>query len=108
VPAIAEALNLASLATTQPLRVPRPRAVSRDDFGPPGLRLSATLVEGGDPLDVPITWRVFRAGNEDTTPVQEATEAAPRLSLPPGDYVVEARRDALWVRQPVTVAENLP
>jgi len=107
-PAIAEALNLATLAAAEQIRVPRPRAVSRDDFGPPGLRLTATLAEGGEPLDVPVTWRVFRAGDEDATPVEETTEAAPRLSLPPGDYVVEARRDALSVRQSVTVAENRP
>ena len=40
--------------------------------------------------------------------VVETTEAAPRLSLPPGEYVVEASRDLAKVKQTVEVAENRP
>ena len=108
-PAIAEALRLASLERPgRDVRVPRPREVSRDELGPPGLRLRAILNENGDQLTDQITWRVFQAGIESAAPILETTESAPRLSLPPGDYVVEARRDAVSVRQPVTVAKNRP
>src|SRR5690606_5120175 len=45
-PAVAEALRLASLDTGG-LQVPKPKAISRDELGPPGLRLIAALAEGG-------------------------------------------------------------
>lgn len=108
-PAIAEALRLATLEQpTSTLNVPRPRAVTRDMLGPPGLRLSATLGENDEPLAEPLTWRIFREGEEASRPVAETTEAAPHLSLRPGKYVVEAQRDLVSVRQTVEVAENRP
>lgn len=108
-PAIAEAVRLAGLALPGgDIEVPRPQEVSRDMIGPPGLRLSAVLAKDGEPLADAVRWRVYRAGEEAAAPVVEATEPAPRLSLPPGDYVVEAQRDVVSVKQPVTVAENRP
>src|SRR5690606_29109051 len=86
----------------------RPRAVTRDMLGPPGLRLSATLGDNGEPLVEPLTWRVFRDGEEASDPVAEATEAAPHLSLEPGKYVVEVQRDLVSARQTVEVVENRP
>lgn len=110
-PAIAEALRLASLDAGG-LAVPKPRAVSRDEVGPPGLRLTAVLAEDGDPLAEPVTWRVYPKGEdasgEPKAPVVETTEAAPRLSLPPGEYVVEASRDVVSVKQSVEVAADRP
>lgn len=108
-PALAEALRLASLeAPGTHVAVPRPREVTRDDRGPPGLRLSAVLVEGGEPLDQPVTWRVFRGDNASAAPVAEITEAAPSVPLPPGPYVVEAARDLVRKRQAVEVGAGRP
>src|SRR5690606_14759189 len=108
-PAVAEAVRLATIAPPGGgLTVPKPREVSREELGPPGLRLSAALASNGEPVSAAVTWRVFPAGEESATPIVETAEPAPRLSLPPGDYVVEAHRDAVSVKQPVTVAENRP
>ena len=109
-PAVTEALRLASLATPDPvLAVPRPREVTRQsERGPPGLRLSATLAAGGEPLDGPVAWRIFRADDASAAPVAESTEAAPNLSLAPGSYTVEARRDLVQKTQQIEVAAGRP
>jgi len=109
-PAVAEALRLASLDTGG-LQVPKPKAISRDELGPPGLRLTAALAEGGEAIDEPVTWRVYSAGGDgkaSKAPIVETTEIAPRLSLPPGDYEIEASRDLVTVKQSVKVAANRP
>lgn len=108
-PAVAEAVRIAGLAVPGGgIKVPRPQEVSRDTLGPPGLRLSAALAKDGEPVADAFRWRVFPAGDESAAPIVETTETAPRLSLPPGDYVIEAHRDAVSVRQSVTVAEDRP
>jgi len=108
--AIAEALRLASLETPEaPVAVPRPREVTRQsEKGPPGLHLTAALAEGGEPLDGPVEWRVFRADDAAAAPVAGITAAMPSLSLPPGSYVVEARRDLVQKRRKVEVAADRP
>lgn len=108
-PAVAEAVRLASLAPPGGgITVPRPREVSRDEIGPPGLRLSAALTKDGEALADAVRWRVFPAAGDSAAPIVETTEPAPRLSLPPGEYVVEAQRDAVSVKQPFTVSEDRP
>lgn len=109
-PEIAEALRIASLATPDAtIAVPRPREVTRQpERGPPGLRLSAVLADGGEPLDGPVEWRVFRADDASTAPIVEVTAAAPSLSLPPGSYRVEARRDLVQKKQTLEVAAGRP
>jgi len=105
-PAIAEALRLATLAQPPVLNVPAPRAATRDMLGPPGLRLSAVLGEGNEPLAEPLTWRIFREGQEASGPIAEITDVSPHVPLEPGKYVVEASRDLVTARQTVEVAER--
>ncbi len=107
--AVGEALRLASLDAPDAIRVPRPREVTRQsETGPPGLRLSAVLADGGEPLEEPVEWRVFRADDASAKAVAEAVGPAPRLPLAPGSYVVEARRDLVVARQPVDVLAGRP
>ncbi|MCL4766810.1 MAG: hypothetical protein KJZ80_11290 [Hyphomicrobiaceae bacterium] len=108
--AVGEALRLASLEAPEvAIRVPRPREATRqNEKGPPGLRLAAVLADGGEPLEEPVEWRVFRAGDASAAAVAEAVEASPRLALAPGTYVVEARRGLAESRQQVEVAAGRP
>ncbi len=109
-PAIGEALRLASLATPAgpPIAVPRPvEATRQPERGPPGLRLSVALADGGEPLGGPTEWRILRA-ESPSEPVIEITEAAPSISLPPGSYIVEARRDFVEQKLAVEVGASRP
>lgn len=108
-PALAEALRLASLdGAGTDVAVPRPREVTRDERGPPGLRLTAALIQGGEAVDQPVTWRIFRGGDASAAPVAEVTEVAPSIKLSPGSYVVEAQRDLVQKKQKVEVAAGRP
>ncbi|MBV9287116.1 MAG: hypothetical protein JO288_04715, partial [Hyphomicrobiales bacterium] len=55
------------------------------------LNLSASLTEGGSPLNGGLRWRIFRAqadadGSHEM--IRASNMAQPTLVLPPGDYVV--------------------
>jgi Ca-activated chloride channel family protein len=56
----------------------------------PGVQLSVSLMPGGDPLDLPVRWRVTRAGDQSGAALWEGDAAAPLLELPTGRYDVEA------------------
>ncbi|MEZ5816942.1 MAG: VWA domain-containing protein [Hyphomicrobiaceae bacterium] len=71
--------------------VPVPSAARRPGrSGRPGLQLWATLVKGGEPLAVPVSWRVRRAG-EPAPVLWEGRTPSPLIVLPTGRYDVEAK-----------------
>lgn len=56
----------------------------------PGVLLTASLAPSGPPFDLPIRWRVTKAGEAGGQPVWEGDAAAPLIDLPSGRYDVEA------------------
>ena len=95
---IAAAIEDASKRGLAPVPTPRstraaPPAPAQPDTGPPpakpGLQLTAVLVAGGEPIAVPLRWRVVRRGPRDV-PVWEGDAAAPLLELTTGRYQIEA------------------
>lgn len=111
--AIDEALRLASLQVPSPTELARERPKAEAQAaveGPPGLRLSAVLAVGEKPLDQPVRFRVFRAGEtaDAHEPLAEVKEARPSLTLTPGTYDVEATLGFVTVRQSVEVAGDRP
>lgn len=106
VTAVSEALTAEG---HEPPAVPRPQLASRDTregtapaLAKPGLYLSASLTGNAEPLDIPVHWRVTRAG-ETGALARNQEAAAPRLELPAGRYEVEARLSQISVRQSVEV-----
>ncbi len=92
-PAAAPAPTSATPAAGAPANAPRPTAARRPLApltGPPGLRLSAHLESGGDPIGVPVGWRVTRAGSSTGEALFEATAPEARVDLAPGSYAVTA------------------
>jgi len=73
----------------------------------PGLYLTATLKQNGEPLQSPVQWRVSKAG-EDGDLIRDATAPALSEKLPPGTYDVEAKLGLATVRQPVNVKSDAP
>jgi Ca-activated chloride channel family protein len=109
--AIDEALRLASLQVPVPAERTRERPKAEPPTaveGPPGLRLSAVLASGGQPLDQPVQFRVFRQDATSGDPLAEVKEPRPSLTMAPGTYVVEATLGFVTVRQPVEVVSERP
>lgn len=109
--ALTEALTLANLERIDPavgVAVPAPQpATPPDAAGAPGVRLSASLNAGGEPLKAAVHWRLAKADAPDAA---VETAHAPELSadLAPGDYVVEARLGQARVTQPIAVTDDGP
>lgn len=59
------------------------------DTAPPGLYPVAILAAGGQPLDTPTRWRIYR--DPAAPAIAEVVGANPHLPLAAGAYVVEAR-----------------
>jgi hypothetical protein len=61
--------------------------------GSADVQLQATVAEGAKPLTTPLTWVVtrLRDGGAPGEVIATPTEAAPKLSLAPGHYVVSAK-----------------
>ncbi len=116
--AIEDALKLASLdakpsvaspsAATVPAEVKPVELVAPpppvDDTGPPGLKLSATLGQGGPAVLVPLSWRVQRRGDSTSAAPVAATKAATLdIGVPPGSYVVDLQHGLVTAQQTVEV-----
>lgn len=69
----------------------------------PGLQLSASLVAGGDRVEVPLRWRVLPHGQPDAAAVYEADAVAPLVQLSTGRYEVQAQHGFVLVRAAVDV-----
>ncbi len=79
-------------------------APSAGDTGP-GLSLRTLLADGNEPIAWPMQWTVSRAG-QSGPPQFEGRASNPRITLPPGQYRVEARDGAVAVVQTVEVGEK--
>ncbi len=71
--------------------------------GVAGLSLAARFGAEGPAVEVPVSWRIAKAG--ETVPLVEATVPAVFSPLGPGKYDVEARLGPLVVRQTLEVPE---
>jgi len=109
--AIGDALTFAHLARIDPATgtaVPAPKAAAPPPaVGAPGLRLSASLNDGGPPLTTPVRWSIAKAETPET-PVRTALAPDVALDLKPGSYVVEARYGEAAQRQTIAVADGAP
>lgn len=65
------------------------------------IKIDAALAAGGAALNVPLRWRIFKAG--DTNPVAQSTSVAFSGALPPGDYEAEAAVDLVVRRSAISV-----
>jgi Ca-activated chloride channel family protein len=73
-------------------RVSVPPVPPEEIAGPPALRLAARLGKDGPALGEGLTWRIVRldSGGTSGEEVYAGQEPAPRIEVPPGQYLVEA------------------
>ncbi len=97
--AIEEALKLASLAGPSTPEKPPAAAAGSTVPAPavplapadvPGVQLTASLAAGTEPIELPVRWRITKAGDTSGVSVWEGDAAAPLVVLPNGRYDVEA------------------
>jgi Ca-activated chloride channel homolog len=106
-PAAATVAKPATSAAPVTDQAPRPAAAAvvppnLRPPGPPGLRLMTALVAGGQALDIPVRWRVWREGDGAVgAPIVDARAATIDLELAPGKYFVEARQGLVSARRTV-------
>jgi Ca-activated chloride channel family protein len=84
--------------------VPSPRPAVRDQQRTvkPGLHLTTVLSAGGEKLDVPVRWRVAKAG--DGNVIYQGENAALSLfDMPSGRYEIEAQWGLVSAKQTVNV-----
>ena len=73
--------------------------------------LSAILAEDGPPIEQGVIWHVFRdnPGGDGKRPLQSThKDAAPRLTLDPGDYIVNAAFGRAMLTRKLTVEAGKP
>ena len=71
--------------------------------GHEGLKLSARLTDDGGLIEVPISWAIR---NMDGDIVYAGRTPGAEVSVPPGDYAVDIRYDALKLSSTVTLLEG--
>lgn len=109
--ALSEAMTLAGLERVDPatgVAVPAPQAaIPPKAAGAPGLRLSASLAQGGPSVTQPVAWTIAKASAPDTV---VAAGRAPDFAaeLEPGSYVVTARLGEASARQTAEVGSDGP
>jgi Ca-activated chloride channel family protein len=66
-----------------------PAATIPEAKGPPGLRISASLAEGGGPVDAALSWRIAKAdATPETPPLVERKSREINETVDPGRYSV--------------------
>ena len=104
--AIDEALKLAAADFKPAVAAPAPApAAPPAPQKQPGLRLTALLAPGGEPVDLAVRWRITKAG-EPAAVVWEGEAAAPVLDLPGGRYDIEAGLGFVTARAAVEVVQG--
>lgn len=110
VSAVGEALTAGAPGPRAPVPQPqlasreiRPVAGTRAPSSKPGLYLTASLAADGEPLDIPLRWRVTRVGEAGSLPVYQQEAASPSIVLPAGRYEIEAKLSQISARQTVDV-----
>lgn len=104
--AIDETLKLAAADFKPAVAAPAPApAAPPAPQKQPGLRLTALLAPGGEPVDLAVRWRITKAG-EPSAVVWEGEAAAPVLDLPAGRYDIEAGLGFVTARAAVDVVQG--
>ncbi len=104
--ALDEATKLAIL-TPSATAAANPGAAKPTAPPPPAgasLRASAALADGGALLNVPIVWRIYKAGEPAVRAESEGRDIAAKLAA--GDYSIEARLGPIKARQDITIADG--
>jgi len=108
--AISEALALAKLEHVDPVSgtvVPQPKAAALPNpEGAPGIRLSAALSEGGQPIVAAVL--TVAAADQPATPLKSVRGRELTMDLAPGSYIVDARFGLASAKQTVAVAADKP
>lgn len=108
--ALTEIFKAAGLdAAAEPIVAPAAAAPPPPPVGTPGLRLSASLSEGGAPVDGAISWRIAKAGSPaDTPPLVERESREINENVDPGRYVVSLAYGLIRRTIEIDVAANGP
>jgi Ca-activated chloride channel family protein len=82
----AAGLDAAAAPAPAPMANPIPVPAAK---GPPGLRLSASLADGGGAVDAPLSWRIVKSGSApETPPLVERKSREINETVDPGRYTV--------------------
>lgn len=84
-------------AKTEPPKAPPPPAGA-------SLRASATLADGHPLLNVPLTWRIYKAGSLSVLGQGVGKDISAKL--PAGDYEIEAELGGIKVRHAITISDG--
>jgi Ca-activated chloride channel family protein len=108
--ALSEAFRIAGLdAAAAPLAAPAAPAAATAPQGPPGLRLTASMAEGGGMIDSALDWRVTKAGAAaEDPPIVERRSREINETLPPGTYTVTVTHGLITRSFAVDVTERGP
>src|SRR6185437_14886080 len=68
------------------------------------LRVSASLTKGGPLLQVPLRWRIFKAGEKAAAGQTTGPDISAKLKA--GSYDIEAQIGSVMARQEITVADG--
>jgi Ca-activated chloride channel family protein len=69
-----------------------------------GLLATLALTQGGKPLDLPATWRIFKSGSDEA--MKTVTAAALTENLEPGAYIIAAELNGMTARDPVSITQG--
>ncbi len=68
--------------------VPRPSQTLAPTLPPGVIALQAFYSGGGKPVTTDVEWRIFAIRNGEPSLLTSTQETAPRIAIPPGDYMV--------------------
>lgn len=91
--------------------VPAPAAVAppASAKGPPGLRLSAALRDGSDPIEAAMSWRITKAGAApDAAPLVERKSREINETVDPGRYTVAVTHGLIQRTLDIDVGDDGP
>jgi Ca-activated chloride channel family protein len=108
--ALSQAFRIAGLdAAAAPLATPAAPVPPAAPQGPPGLRLTASMAEGGGMIDGALDWRVTKAGGAaDEPPLVERRSREINETLPPGSYAVTVTHGLISRAFTIDVADGGP
>jgi Ca-activated chloride channel homolog len=105
--AITEAFKLAGLDAAMLAPQATAPAIAEAASGPPGLRLTVSLAEGGAMLTAPIGWHISKDGTNGTAVVERRSPEI-NEALPPGRYIVKAQYGLVTRTQALDVKDTGP
>lgn len=108
--ALSDAFRIAGLdAAAAPVAAPVAPAPAAVPQGPPGLRLTASMADGGGMIDGALDWRVTKVGAAaEEPPLVERRSREINEAVPPGSYQVTVSHGLITREFKIDVAESGP